>query len=178
MQVRLLTPAAVHASDNPCPPVCPRVRALADGMAHALHGVPARLLAAGIVAMLLTGCASDDTTRSGIFSPYRSDLPQGNYLTQTMLDDVKPGMSSRDVQRALGSPLLTDVFQPDRWNYVFRYRHPNGRVDLRKVIIRFDSNDRVASIDADELPAVESPSDTALPGFRLEAYENNPGPER
>lgn len=137
------------------------------------------ILSAATVAIgLLTSCASDDTTRSGLLSPYRSDLPQGNYVTKAMLDQVRPGMSANEVQRLLGSPLLTDVFQPDRWNYVFSFRHPNGRVDLRKVIVRFDRADQVVAIDADPLPETESPSDPALPGFRREAYDRPLEPTR
>lgn len=127
-------------------------------------------LALALAIALISACATEDTTRSGIFEPYRTDLPQGNYVTSEMLERVSVGMTERAVQRALGTPLLTDVFQPRQWNYVFSFRHPNGRVDLRRVRIRFDDNQRVAAIDADELPEVESPSDPALPGFRREAY--------
>ena len=125
------------------------------------------LLAAGA---LVVGCTSDDTTRSGLFEPYRADLPQGNYLTQAMLDQVTPGMRERDVRRVLGSPLMVDVFQPDRWNYVFRYRHPNGRVDSRTVVVTFDDG-MVAKVIADALPPDESPDDPALPGFRPEKFD-------
>ncbi len=148
-------------SESPCRAPCPAWRLSARSFA--------------LVAVLAAAaCASDDTTRSGLLSPYRSDLPQGNYLTRAMLDEVRVGMAQREVQRMLGSPLLVDVFQPDRWNYVFRFRHPNGRVDLRKVVIRFGANDQVVAIDADELPVTESPSDPALPGFRREAYGQGP----
>jgi len=129
-----------------------------------------RLLPLLAFAFVLTACSSSDTTRSGLFEPYRTDLPQGNYVTQEMLDQISEGMNEREVARTLGSPLLTDVFQPRQWNYVFSYRHPNGRVDLRRVRILFNENDRVAAIEADELPQTESPADPALPGFRKDAY--------
>jgi outer membrane protein assembly factor BamE len=133
---------------------------------------PARRGAAGIVLALaiaaatpLGACASRDSSRSGIFEPHRIDLPQGNYITGEMLDRVKPGMSPEQVRFALGSPLLVDVFRPDRWNYVFRYLHANGNAELRRVVVVFE-NGRVAKIDADPLPQVENPSDPALPGYR------------
>jgi len=117
------------------------------------------------VTTLLGACASRDASRSGIFEPHRIDLPQGNYLTGQMLDKVQPGMSPEQVRFALGSPLLIDVFEPDRWNYIFRYLHANGDAELRRVIVVFE-NGRVAKIDADPLPQVENPSDPALPGYR------------
>ena len=128
------------------------------------------LTALTVCTLALAACSSNDTTRSGLLEPYRSDLPQGNYVTQEMLDQIEAGMNDQQVARTLGSPLLRDVFQPRQWNYVFSYRHPNGRVDLRRVKIVFDDNNQVASIEADELPQNESPEDPALPGFRRDAY--------
>ena len=129
------------------------------------------LLASALLASTWLGaCASDDTTRSGLFEPYRTDLPQGNYVTQEMLDRIAVGSSTEEVRRVMGTPLLIDGFLPDRWNYIFRYKHPNGRVDQRHVTIVFDAGQRVARINADALPPQESPSDPALPGFRPEAY--------
>jgi outer membrane protein assembly factor BamE len=122
-------------------------------------------LAALCVLAWLGGCASDDPSRTGVFEPYRIDLPQGNYVTQAMLDRVKPGMSPQQVRDALGSPLLGHVFHADRWDYVFRFRHPNGSFEQRKVTVRF-GNGRVTGIDADPLPPREDPTDRALPGFK------------
>ncbi len=133
---------------------------------------PARAGAAGITlalalaaATLLGACASRDSSRSGIFEPHRIDLPQGNYVTGEMLDRVRPGMSPEQVRFALGSPLLVDVFRPERWNYVFRFLHANGDAELRRVVVVFEDG-RVARIDADPLPQVENPGDPALPGYR------------
>lgn len=133
---------------------------------------PARPGTAGIALVialaattLLGACASRDSSRSGIFEPHRFDIPQGNYITGEMLDRVRPGMSPEQVRFALGSPLLVDVFAPQRWNYVFRYLHANGDAELRRVVVVFE-NGRVAKIDADPLPQVENPGDPALPGYR------------
>jgi outer membrane protein assembly factor BamE len=124
------------------------------------------------VAGVLGACSSNDTTRSGLFEAHRYDLPQGNYVTEAMMTKIKVGMSKLQVRRALGSPLLTDVFKPNRWNYVFSLRHPNGRVDLRKVVILFNDQDKVASVDSDPLPATEDPNDPALPGFNPDSLSS------
>ena len=114
---------------------------------------------------VLGGCASDDRSRTGIFEPYRIDLPQGNYITQAMLDRVQVGMAPQQVREVLGSPLLGHVFHADRWDYVFRFRHPNGSFEQRKVTVRF-GNGRVAGVESDPLPPREDPTDRALPGFK------------
>ncbi len=124
------------------------------------------------VAALLAGCSLNDPNRSGLLQPYRIDLPQGNYLTQETVDRVQQGMSREQVRFVLGSPLLHDVFHPDRWDYVFRYQFPNGDVEQRKVTVRF-SDDRVVAVEADPLPQREDPSDPALPGYRPDASAAN-----
>lgn len=125
----------------------------------------ASLLAVLAIALAAAGCASDDRSRSGLFQPYRIDVPQGNYVDQGMLDQVKPGMSPEQVRFALGTPLLVDPFRPDRWDYVFRFQHPNGSADLRRATVFF-AEGRVQRVEADALPASDEGSDPALPGFR------------
>ena len=129
--------------------------------ARAAWWVPAALVAA----LVAGGCAPRDPNRSGLLQPYRTDLPQGNYLTQQTLDQVKEGMTREQVRFALGTPLLRHVFHPDRWDYVFRYQFPSGRAELRRATIVF-RDDRVAAIEAESLPAKEDPTDPALPGYR------------
>ena len=118
------------------------------------------LLAAGT---LLAGCASD-RSRSGFFEPYRFAIPQGNYINQQMLDEVREGMSPEDVRLRIGTPLLADVFHPNRWDYVFRFQYPNGESELRRVRIFF-RNDQVSAITHDKLPEKDDPNDPALSGY-------------
>lgn len=124
------------------------------------------LLASCVVTVVAAGgCASGDRSRSGPFQPYKIEVPQGNYVDQTMLGQLKPGMSREQVRFALGTPLLVDPFRPDRWDYVFRFQHPSGAVDLRRATVFF-AEGKVDRIDADALPASDEGSDPALPGYR------------
>ena len=116
-------------------------------------------------ALGVAGCASGDRSRSGLLQPYRIDVPQGNYVDQGMLDQVKAGMTPEQVRFALGTPLLVDPFRPERWDYVFRFQHPNGSADLRRATVFF-AEGRVQRVEADALPASDEGSDPALPGFR------------
>ena len=118
----------------------------------------------GILAAV-TGCASQDRSRSGLFQPYRIEIPQGNYVDQSMFRQVKPGMTREQVRFALGTPLLTDPFRNDRWDYVFLFKHPDGSVDSRRASVLF-AEGKVASVEADALPDVDEGNDPALPGYR------------
>lgn len=126
---------------------------------------PTLLMATLLAAPLLSGCASDPGS-SGLFSPYRFDIPQGNYITQQSLDQVKPGMTREQVRFILGSPLLQSAFQSNRWDYVYRFQHANGESQVRRVLVSF-KDDRVESAKAlDPLPRAEDNQDPALPGYR------------
>jgi outer membrane protein assembly factor BamE len=120
----------------------------------------------------LAGCQSTER-RSGLFEPYRVAVPQGNYLDQTMLEQVKPGMSPEQVRFALGSPLLTSAFHPDRWDYVFRYQFADGSAITRRAAVFFREG-RVDRVEAEALPAREDPTDPALPGYRRSKSKARP----
>jgi outer membrane protein assembly factor BamE len=133
-------------------------------------GRTARSALAGVaalaVAALASGCAqTDPRSRSGVFSPYRIEVPQGNYVDMGMLRQVREGMTREQVRFALGTPLLVDPFRPDRWDYVFRFQHPNGSADLRRATVLF-ADGKVAKIVADALPETDEGADPALPGYR------------
>ena len=54
--------------------------------------------------------------------PYSVEVVQGNVLTKDLISRVQIGMPRAQVRDLLGSPLLTDVFHAERWDYVFTIR--------------------------------------------------------
>jgi outer membrane protein assembly factor BamE len=53
---------------------------------------------------------------------YKTDIQQGNVLTQDMTDKLKTGMTRSQVRFVLGTPLIADPFHPERWDYVYLYK--------------------------------------------------------
>lgn len=105
----------------------------------------------------LGGCSSfnaisPDGSLLGLISPYRVEVVQGNVVTREMAAQLREGLSRDQVRGLLGSPLLTDIFHGDRWDYVFTIRRQGAEAQRRLVTIYFD-NDRVKSFDADGLPS-------------------------
>ena len=100
------------------------------------------------------GCASLQSSDSllGIVTPYRIEVVQGNVVTREQAALVKPGMSRAQVRDLLGSPLLTDLFHADRWDYVFTIRRQGAEPQRRSIVVRFEA-DRLTAIDAPELPS-------------------------
>jgi outer membrane protein assembly factor BamE len=86
-----------------------------------------------------------------IFTPYRPDIQQGNFVSQEMLDQLKPGMTRDQVKFILGSPLLTDVFHGDRWDFPFYLARGNGELTTSRVSVFF-KDDKVDHFDGGHLP--------------------------
>ncbi len=89
---------------------------------------------------------------SALVTPYKVEVVQGNVVTQEQVAQIKTGMSRNQVRDILGSPLLTDVFHADRWDYVFTIRRQGTEPQRRSVVALFDG-ERLKSLDTGgELP--------------------------
>ena len=100
----------------------------------------------------LAGCSTLESNRwTNIFLPYRIEVVQGNVVTSEQLARVTVGMKRDQVRDILGSPLVTDLFHADRWDYVFMLDRPGTTLQKRAVVAIFDG-DKLARIDAPALP--------------------------
>lgn len=86
-----------------------------------------------------------------IFSPYRPDIQQGNFVSQEMLAQLKVGQTREQVKFILGTPLLTDVFHANRWDYPFYLARGNGELTKAHVTVYF-KDDKVEKFDGGNLP--------------------------
>lgn len=77
---------------------------------------------------------------TNVLSPYRIDVRQGNFVTQEMVAQLKPGLTRDQVRFILGSPLVADMFHADRWDYVYRYRRGREEVQQRTLTVFFVDN--------------------------------------
>ena len=87
----------------------------------------------------LAACSSAQQITS-YFSPYRIDVRQGNFVTQDMVAQLKPGLSREQVRFILGSPLIADMFHQDRWDYIYRFRPGAGEIQQRSLAVFFTDN--------------------------------------
>ncbi|WP_198320744.1 outer membrane protein assembly factor BamE [Azohydromonas aeria] len=138
--------------------------------------LPAVLLAAGSIA----GCSSLQTSDNkllGVITPYRIEIVQGNVVTREQAAAVQPGMTRQQVREILGSPLLTDVFHADRWDYIFTIRRSGAEPQRRSITAWFEG-ERLQRLDtAQDLPSeqefVSSISTARLPS-KLPVLELTP----
>ncbi len=86
-----------------------------------------------------------------VFSPYRPDIQQGNFVSQEMLSQLKVGQTREQVKFILGTPLLTDAFHANRWDYPFYLARGNGELTKARVTVFF-KDDKVEKFDGGNLP--------------------------
>ena len=78
---------------------------------------------------------------------YRINIQQGNFLDQAAVDQVKPGMTRSQIRYLLGTPMVADSFNKERWDYIYYLKKGRSRhVDSRRVTVYFDG-DKVAKLD-------------------------------
>ncbi|HYD94346.1 MAG TPA: outer membrane protein assembly factor BamE [Noviherbaspirillum sp.] len=93
----------------------------------------------------------------GFLTPYRVDIQQGNFISREMVAQLKEsmqrseGVTPEQVRFVLGTPLLTDMFHANRWDYVFRLKKRTGEVITSRVTAHFKDN-RLVNIEGDTLP--------------------------
>jgi outer membrane protein assembly factor BamE len=99
-----------------------------------------------VAAGLLSGCTFDSLVSK--VNPYKIDVRQGNYVDQSMVAQLKRGMTREQVRYVLGTPLVVDLFRSDRWDYVYRFQPGRGELQQR-VISVFFVGDRLERIEGD-----------------------------
>jgi outer membrane protein assembly factor BamE len=112
----------------------------------------AAIAAGAFAAAGLPGCGY--IPRIPGITPYKMDIQQGNFVSQEMVSQLKPGMSKEQVRLTLGTPLLTDIFHADRWDYVYWREDEAGKREQRKLAVFFDDG-KLARVDGDVVASKE-----------------------
>ena len=95
------------------------------------------------VALMVSSCSAPS-----IPGAYKIDIPQGNVITQEMVDKLKPDMDKSQVVFALGTPMLVDVFHQERWDYVYSMQ-PGGRDRQQRRISLFFEDGKLKRVEGD-----------------------------
>lgn len=93
-----------------------------------------------ILLTLMLGCGSK------LLTVHKIDVQQGNALDAEMVDKIKIGMTQEQIQYVLGSPLITDSFHPERWDYIYLFSPGYGEKERRQLTLTFD-RDELINID-------------------------------
>jgi|SRR6187399_1778028 len=91
--------------------------------------LPTILLAAG--ALLASGCV------------YKMNIQQGNYLVAESVSQLKEGMTRSQVRFLLGTPMVPDAFDDDRWDYYYFFSSQKFKEPLKRRLTVYFEDDKV-----------------------------------
>ncbi len=102
------------------------------------------LLRRGLVTLLsaatVTGCV------------YRMNIQQGNYLEGRTVDQLQAGMTRSQVRYLLGTPMVPDSFNKDRWDYLYYFKRGRlAKPEERHLIVYFH-DDKVDKYERNNVP--------------------------
>ena len=94
---------------------------------------------------------------SGCLTVYKLEIQQGNIMTQEMIDKLKPGLTRSQVRYVLGTPLVTDPFHPDRWDYYYYLRRSNEPTGESRHLTVIFKNDLLVTVQGDTRIKTDKP---------------------
>lgn len=89
-----------------------------------------KLFTASLILILLTGCS--------VPRIYEVIISQGNLIDEEMMTKLEVGMTESQVKYVLGSPLITDTFTPDRWDYYTSVTQGDRKYSESKLTLYFE----------------------------------------
>jgi len=96
---------------------------------------------------------------------YRMAVQQGNFLDARQVNQVQVGMTRAQVRFLLGTPMLPQGFDNDRWDYLYTLQLRTLKRPERQRLTVYFEGDKVARIENDgaptEVPASTAPASTA-----------------
>jgi outer membrane protein assembly factor BamE len=102
-----------------------------------------RGMALGLVtaSTLLSGCV------------YRMNIQQGNYLEGRTVDQLQVGMTRSQVRYLLGTPMVPDAFDKERWDYLYYFKRGRlRRPEERRLVVWF-KEEKVDKFERNNVPA-------------------------
>jgi outer membrane protein assembly factor BamE len=83
---------------------------------------------------------------------YRMPIQQGNYLDGHTVSQLKVGMTRSQVRYLLGTPMVEDVFNQDRWDYIYYFKRGHVRRPIESRVIVYFNGDKVQRLALYNVP--------------------------
>lgn len=104
-----------------------------------------RLLLVAMLSLTLEGC--------GIFpGVHKLNIQQGNIVTPDMVEQLKLGMTKRQVRFVLGNSLLPDTLNDNRWDYYYGLKEGATGEKTKHLLSVYFENDKLVKTEGDTLP--------------------------
>jgi outer membrane protein assembly factor BamE len=100
----------------------------------------AATLGLAALALLSSGCV------------YRMSITQGNFLEGKSVDQLQVGMTRAQVRYLLGTPMVPDAFDKERWDYLYYFKRGRLKTPEQRHLIVFFQEDKVSKVDRINVP--------------------------
>ncbi len=88
-----------------------------------------KIIFLAFLASILSGCS--------YLRVHKMDVEQGNVITQEQVSQLKLGMTESQVIAIMGNPLLTNLFEDNRLDYIYTYQPGYGKRTEQRVSCLF-----------------------------------------
>ena len=85
-----------------------------------------------LVSIVITSCSLPKT--------YEVVISQGHLVDQKMIDKLEVGMTESQVKFVMGTPLISDTFYPNRWDYFTSVTQGSKTYTEQKITLYFEDN--------------------------------------
>ena len=79
--------------------------------------------------------------------PHKIEIQQGSPEIENWVENISIGMSKKEVLEQAGPPSVSNLFDNNRWYYVYQLRSQGELVANKKIEIVFNANGKVATIN-------------------------------
>ena len=83
---------------------------------------------------------------------YRMSIQQGNYLVTDSVSQLKEGMTRSQVRFLLGTPMVPDAFNDERWDYFYFYSSKYFKEPQKRRLTVFFEDEKVARYENQGVP--------------------------
>ena len=83
-------------------------------------------------------------------SPYKMDIRQGNFVTAEMREKIKLGMTRQQVRYVLGTPMISDAFHGNRWDYVYRLERDRKMLEDTRLTLYFEGDTLAQMVEGEK----------------------------
>jgi len=130
-----------------------------------------RVLLALMIVAGLTACSS--FRFPGV---YKIGIQQGHIITEEMVEQLKLGMTKRQVRFVLGNSLVPNTFNDDRWDYPYSVRRGSqGEITQYLYTVYFE-NDKLVKTEGDYLLGKAPMSGSQSKGYLDDMQRDVPVP--
>ena len=132
------------------------------------------IIISGLIFFLSSCSWAPDLSYLGLPRVHKIDVPQGNFIEQDQVNQLRPGMNKQQVRFIMGTPMLDDSFNDNRWDYIYRFKPGYGDTIVKQATVFFNDNGKLNNIQGTFRPgdkAENTHNTTEIVVVPLEDYE-------